>query len=101
MFRPVNPTVGSHPKFLSLGFYQLIPIVCIMAFVFYLRELLGFSWIMAVFLMGVLSGGVLLLLGDKPWLFFSRFVEAPYVVRGGAMYEPLLKQEEQNYYGTS
>lgn len=96
MFRPVNRTVGLHPKFGSLALYQILPFFIFSVLVFYLKDLLGFSWIVAAILVGLLSGTVLLVLGDKPWLFFSRLISVPYVVRAGAMYQPLLEQEEQD-----
>jgi predicted permease len=88
--RSVNRTVGLSPKVGSLALYQFVPLVFFLLLVFYLKELLGFSWIVAAILVGFLSGLTMLFLGDNPSLFFSRLVKVPYVIRGGALYQPLL-----------
>jgi hypothetical protein len=96
MTRSVNRTVGLSPKIGSLALYQVIPFFVSTVVVYYLKELLGFSWIIAAFWIGLLSGASLLLLNDKPWLFFSRLIPVPYVVRGGAIYQPLLELEKES-----
>jgi hypothetical protein len=95
MFRPINRTIGLTPKIGSLALYQLLPLGAYAATAYYLKQLLGFSWLTYALVVSLLTGITFLLLGDKPWLFFSRITKVPYVVRGGLLYEPILSRRDE------
>ena len=89
-FRPVNRAVGMSPKLGAFSLYQLVPLAAIAMGSWYLRALLDFSWITTALVWGTFSGTTLALLGDKPWLFYSRNMKVPTLVRFGLPYNPWL-----------
>jgi hypothetical protein len=97
MFRPINRTIGLSPKIGSLALYQILPFGTYAATAYYLKEILGFSWLAYAVVVSLMTGATFLLLGDKPWLFFSRTMEVPYLVRGGTLYQPLLREEGEGH----
>lgn len=90
MFRPINRTIGLSPKIGSMALYQILPLGAYAAIAYYSKQLLGFSWLTYAVIVSLMTGATFLLLGDKPWLFFSRIKKVPYIVRGGTLYQPLL-----------
>ena len=90
-FRPINRAVGLAPLVGTLAFYQIVPALGITILIYYLKTLVGFSWLIAAIIWGLLTGCLLAVLGEKPWLFLGRVTKVPDVVRGGANYQPLLK----------
>ncbi|MGH2414520.1 MAG: hypothetical protein ACRDEA_12715 [Microcystaceae cyanobacterium] len=93
-FRLVNRAIGLHPKFGPFALYQVFFFGLFAGLVYFLKELLGFSWIVGVLLTGAFSATFLILLGNRPWLFYSRLVRVPHVVRAGTLYSPLLLERE-------
>ncbi len=92
-FRRVNRALSLQPKVGPFNFYQVMVFIGLGLPTYYLKELLGFSWLIAGITVSCSSGIFLLLLGNKPWLFFSRLKKAPNVVRAGVLYIPLLSQK--------
>ena len=90
-FRPINRAVGLAPKVGTFAFYQIVPALGITILIYYLKTLVGWSWLITAIIWGLCTGCILAVLGDKPWLFLGRVTKVPYVVRGGANYQTLLK----------
>ena len=90
-FRPINRAVGLAPLVGKLAFYQIVPVLGITIGMYYLKTLVGWSWLLTAIIWGILTGCLLAVLGDKPWLFLGRVTKVPDVARGGANYQPLLK----------
>lgn len=93
-FRRVNGALGIQPRIGPFNIYQLVPLLLSLTISFVLKDLLGFDWLVMALFVGGLTGSSIAILGDKPWLFFAQIKSVPYIVRGGAMYQPLLREEE-------
>ncbi|MGK7932254.1 MAG: hypothetical protein AB4041_12580 [Microcystaceae cyanobacterium] len=94
-FRPINRAVGLAPRVGTFAFYQIVPALGITIGMYYLKTLVGWSWLLTAIIWGILTGSLLAVLGDKPWLFLGRVTKVPSVVRAGANYQPLLKITRQ------
>ncbi len=94
-FRPINRAVGIAPKLGTFAFYQIVPALGITIGIYYLKTWWGFSWLIAAISWGLLTGCLLAVLGERPWLFLGRVTKVPYVVRGGSHYQPLLKARKE------
>ena len=92
-FRQVNRALSLQPKVGPFDLYQVLVFVGFGIPGYYLKELLGFSWLMAGILVTFGTGIFLVLLGKKPWLFFSRIKKIPNSFRAGVLYECLMEQE--------
>jgi hypothetical protein len=87
-FRPVNPLLGTQPKWGPFPAEQLVPwfgislglyIVC--------NSMLRLPWIWTALLIFWGCGVWWMLTGSKPWRFLSQFIAAPNWVRGRVGYQ--------------
>ncbi len=92
-FRQVNRALSLQPKVGPFDLYQVLVFVGFGLPGYYLKELLGFSWLIAGILVTTATGIFLVLLGKKPWLFFSRIKKFPNSYRAGVLYYSLIEQE--------
>jgi hypothetical protein len=89
-FRPVNTLVGTALKIGGLSIGQMIPVAGFMCLIGWLTMIFNWPVWISGGAIGVFTGAIVLLLGQRPWLFFSRISRPPYWVRVGVPYKRLL-----------
>ena len=63
-FRPINRAVGLAPLIGRLAFYQIVPVLGITIGMYYLKTLVGWSWLLTAIIWGILTGCLLAVLPD-------------------------------------
>lgn len=93
--RLVNRAVGMQLKIGMLPLSQLALIGMVGFVLLYLTLLLKWPFYIGLLIFALISGTLIALLGEKPWLFLHKFAKPPQIVRGGSWYHPLLQQNRK------
>ena len=98
-FRPVNQILGTQPRLGPIAANQIIPFSFMFIISWFARELLALSWVHTIFLAIGLCGCSWMLIGDRPWVFYSKFWAVPYLVRGRVNYDSILEGKVKQSLG--
>lgn len=92
--RLVNRAVGMQLKIGMLPLSQLALIGMIGFILLYLSLLFKWPFYVGLLIFALISGALIALLGEKPWLFLHKFASPPQIVRGGSWYHPLVPRKK-------
>ncbi|RMH41263.1 MAG: hypothetical protein D6694_09110 [Gammaproteobacteria bacterium] len=88
--RPVNPMLGSQPKFGPVPAEHLIPWFVISFSIFFLcNQILQLDWIWTILMIFWGCSTWWILTGSRPWRFLSKFVSTPNWSRGRVRYQSI------------
>jgi len=89
-FRTVNRILGSQPKVGPFAAHQLIPFAIIFVLGFMAMQILQLNWLDLIFIDASLMFTYVLVFSKHSSQITCRMYQCPYIVRGGAIYNPLL-----------
>lgn len=98
-FRTINRIVGSQPKVGPFAAYQILPFSAVFVLGFILMQMFGLHWLQMIFFDAAIVLTFVIVLGKHSWQLICRLYKCPYIVRGGAIYLPLLPFLHFNFNG--
>lgn len=88
--RPINPMLGSQPKFGPIPSEHLIPWFLISFSIFFVCDrVLQLDWIWTILMVFWGCSTWWILAGSRPWKFLSKFVASPNWTRGRVQYQSI------------
>ncbi|TVQ42855.1 MAG: hypothetical protein EA365_14090 [Gloeocapsa sp. DLM2.Bin57] len=89
-FRTVNRILGSQPKVGPFAAHQLIPFAIIFVLSFISMQIFQLNWLDLIFINASLMFTYVIVFSKHSSQIICRMYKCPYIVRGGAIYNPLI-----------